>query len=88
MNKFGVDDYTEEFIADKPFLFYIEDESTKQILFLGKIEDPSNLSDGTASSIEASPSKNPASYKPTSPPKASSPPQSSTGQAQPKPGMS
>ncbi|XP_077289191.1 uncharacterized protein LOC143913344 isoform X2 [Arctopsyche grandis] len=78
VNKFGVEDYTEEFIADKPFLFYIEDESTKQILFMGKIEDPSNLSDGAAPSIAAPPLKAP----PTSTPKASSP-QSIQSQSKP-----
>ena len=35
-NKIG----EENFIANRPFIFYIEDESTGTILFIGKVENP------------------------------------------------
>uniref|UniRef100_A0A1Q3FF16 Putative serine proteinase inhibitor n=1 Tax=Culex tarsalis TaxID=7177 RepID=A0A1Q3FF16_CULTA len=31
----------ERFVADRPFLFFIEEESTGTVLFAGKVEDPS-----------------------------------------------
>lgn len=41
VNKFGIDEeQPEEFIANKPFLFFIEDDNTKQVLFSGTINDP------------------------------------------------
>jgi len=41
VNKFGVDEeQPEEFTANKPFLFFIEDDNTKQVLFSGTVNDP------------------------------------------------
>ena len=34
-----------EFIADRPFLFFIEDEETRTILFAGKVENPLQTED-------------------------------------------
>lgn len=46
VNKFGEDEETnQEVIANKPFLFFIEDEATRQLLFTGRVSDPS-LEDG------------------------------------------
>lgn len=39
VNKFG-GDMTTEFIANRPFLFFIEDETTGTILFSGKVTSP------------------------------------------------
>lgn len=30
----------EDFIANKPFLFFLEDDNTKQILFSGTVNNP------------------------------------------------
>lgn len=38
-NKFG-GDTTREFIANRPFVFLIEDESTGSLLFAGKVTNP------------------------------------------------
>lgn len=38
MNKFGGD--AREFIVDRPFVFYIEDETTGAKLFAGRVNDP------------------------------------------------
>lgn len=41
VNKFGVDvDNVQEVVANKPFLFFIEDEKTRQLLFTGRLTDP------------------------------------------------
>lgn len=41
VNKFGEDgESTQEVIANKPFLFFIEDEATRQLLFTGRVMDP------------------------------------------------
>ncbi|XP_059058744.1 uncharacterized protein LOC131852124 [Achroia grisella] len=41
VNKFGEDDdVTEEVLANKPFLFFIQDEGTRQLLFTGRVTDP------------------------------------------------
>ncbi|GBP95520.1 Serine protease inhibitor 27A [Eumeta japonica] len=41
VNKFGEDvDYNLEVIANKPFLFFIEDEATRQLLFTGRLSNP------------------------------------------------
>ncbi|XP_073959794.1 uncharacterized protein [Choristoneura fumiferana] len=41
VNKFGEDDEPpQEVIANKPFLFFIEDEATRQLLFTGRVSDP------------------------------------------------
>ncbi|KAG7309163.1 hypothetical protein JYU34_005084 [Plutella xylostella] len=41
VNKFGTDnDGMQEVIANKPFLFFIEDEATRQLLFSGRFADP------------------------------------------------
>lgn len=40
VNKFGVGKIR-EFIADRPFLFYIQDESTGTLMFAGKVMNPS-----------------------------------------------
>lgn len=41
VNKFGVDEeLPEDFTANKPFLFFIEDDNTKQVLFSGTVNDP------------------------------------------------
>lgn len=32
-----------EFIANRPFLFFIQDETTGALLFAGKIENPSDI---------------------------------------------
>lgn len=46
VNKFGEDNESyQEVIANKPFMFYIEDEITRQLLFTGRVTDPSS-SDG------------------------------------------
>ncbi|XP_026313628.1 serine protease inhibitor 27A-like [Hyposmocoma kahamanoa] len=46
-NKFGGDsDMEQEVVANKPFMFFIQDEATRQLLFTGRVSDPS-LSDGT-----------------------------------------
>lgn len=39
VNKFG-DDKPKEFIADHPFMFYIEDDITGAKLFAGRVTDP------------------------------------------------
>lgn len=45
-NKFGGDTMSNaEVIANKPFLFFIQDDQTKQLLFTGRVADPS-LYDG------------------------------------------
>uniref|UniRef100_A0A182QSD5 Serpin domain-containing protein n=1 Tax=Anopheles farauti TaxID=69004 RepID=A0A182QSD5_9DIPT len=41
VNKFGYDGDPIEFEANRPFLFYILDEETNAILFVGKVVDPS-----------------------------------------------
>lgn len=38
-NKFGGDN-TAQFIANRPFVFVIEDETTGTLLFTGKVTDP------------------------------------------------
>ncbi|KAM3956464.1 serine protease inhibitor 2-like [Aphomia sociella] len=41
VNKFGEDDdVSEEVLANKPFLFFIQDEATRQLLFTGRVTDP------------------------------------------------
>ncbi|CAH0731945.1 unnamed protein product, partial [Brenthis ino] len=41
-NKFGEDGMPNaEVIANKPFLFFIQDEQTRQLLFTGRVSDPS-----------------------------------------------
>lgn len=46
MNKFGEDtEANAEVVANKPFLFFIQDEATRQLLFTGRVADPS-LADG------------------------------------------
>nr|XP_032522704.1 uncharacterized protein LOC116774155 [Danaus plexippus plexippus] len=45
-NKFGgASEYKAEVVANKPFLFFIQDETTKQLLFTGRVSDPA-LVDG------------------------------------------
>lgn len=45
-NKFGEGTETPvEFFANKPFLFFIQDDSTRQLLFTGRVSDPT-LDDG------------------------------------------
>nr|WGN96284.1 setae polypeptide [Ochrogaster lunifer] len=45
-NKFGEGtDSPVEVIANKPFMFFIQDEATRQLLFTGRVSDPS-LTDG------------------------------------------
>lgn len=42
VNKFGEDDENDyEVVVNKPFLFFIQDEYTKQLLFTGRVSDPS-----------------------------------------------
>ncbi|CAG9793495.1 unnamed protein product [Diatraea saccharalis] len=42
VNKFGEDDESRvEVFANKPFLFFIQDEATRQLLFTGRVSDPS-----------------------------------------------
>jgi len=41
VNKFGAE--PAEFLATKPFIFFIEDEATGTVLFAGKVEDPTKL---------------------------------------------
>lgn len=46
VNKFGEDDdegVAAEVIANKPFFFFIQDEMTRQLLFTGKVADPSQV---------------------------------------------
>lgn len=46
VNKFGEDsDMDQEVVANKPFIFLIQDEMTRQLLFTGRVSDPS-VSDG------------------------------------------
>lgn len=46
VNKFGEDASSQvEVVANRPFLFFIQDEATRQLLFTGRISDPS-LKDG------------------------------------------
>ncbi|KAJ8709120.1 hypothetical protein PYW07_008946 [Mythimna separata] len=46
VNKFGEDtEANAEVVANKPFLFFIQDEATRQLLFTGRVADPS-LADG------------------------------------------
>lgn len=40
VNKFGIDDNPIEFIAERPFMFYIKDEESDALLFVGKVQDP------------------------------------------------
>ncbi|KAH9644025.1 hypothetical protein HF086_004286 [Spodoptera exigua] len=41
VNKFGEDiEATAEVVADKPFLFFIQDEATRQLLFTGRVSQP------------------------------------------------
>ncbi|XP_060806130.1 uncharacterized protein LOC106131445 [Amyelois transitella] len=41
VNKFGEDDDVNEvLLANKPFLFFIQDEATRQLLFTGRVSDP------------------------------------------------
>uniref|UniRef100_A0A1Y9IVG1 Serpin domain-containing protein n=1 Tax=Anopheles minimus TaxID=112268 RepID=A0A1Y9IVG1_9DIPT len=42
VNKFGYDGEPIEFKANRPFLFYILDEETNALLFVGKVVDPSH----------------------------------------------
>ncbi|XP_075151630.1 serpin 27A [Haematobia irritans] len=39
-NKFGGDATIEEFIVNRPFIFFIEEEATGSIIFAGKVLDP------------------------------------------------
>lgn len=40
-NKFGEEAMPNaEVIADRPFLFFIQDEATRQLLFTGRVSDP------------------------------------------------
>lgn len=48
VNKFG-GDTTRDFIADRPFLFYIEDESVGTVLFAGKVTNPAQLQSAASS---------------------------------------
>lgn len=41
VNKFG--DSTKEFVANRPFVFYIQDETTGALLFAGKITNVAEL---------------------------------------------
>lgn len=43
INRFGGDS-TREFIANRPFIFIIEDETTGTLLFAGKVTDPTTFS--------------------------------------------
>ncbi|XP_053616051.1 uncharacterized protein LOC128678491 [Plodia interpunctella] len=41
VNKFGEDEEINEVVlANKPFLFFIQDEATRQLLFTGRVSDP------------------------------------------------
>ena len=42
VNKFG-DDGVREFIVNQPFIFVIEDETTQQMMFSGKVQDPTEM---------------------------------------------
>ncbi|XP_054005650.1 uncharacterized protein LOC128890802 isoform X1 [Hylaeus anthracinus] len=53
VNKMG----EETFYADHPFIFYIEDESTGTILYMGKMVDPLDVSGNANSSLPQFPSK-------------------------------
>ncbi|XP_072933677.1 uncharacterized protein [Epargyreus clarus] len=51
VNKFGEDVVSNaEMIANRPFLFFIQDEATKQMLFMGRLSDPT-ISNGNSKSI-------------------------------------
>lgn len=40
VNKFGIDDMPIQFKANRPFMFYIKDEDSDAVLFVGKVENP------------------------------------------------
>ncbi|XP_067621668.1 serine protease inhibitor 27A-like [Eurosta solidaginis] len=40
VNRFGGSEYIEEFIVNRPFLFFIEEERAGNILFAGKVKNP------------------------------------------------
>ncbi|XP_053959374.1 serine protease inhibitor 27A-like [Anastrepha ludens] len=40
VNRFGGGEYVEEFVVNRPFVFFIEEESTGNILFAGKVMNP------------------------------------------------
>lgn len=42
MNKFG-ESGPRDFIANRPFMFFIQDETTGTLLFAGKVTDPSTF---------------------------------------------
>lgn len=42
VNKFGLGDSPIKFEASRPFLFYIKDEDTDALLFVGKVMDPAD----------------------------------------------
>ncbi|CAK1593797.1 unnamed protein product [Parnassius mnemosyne] len=44
-NKFGEDESFYEVVVNRPFMFFIQDEATRQLLFTGRVSDPS-LVDG------------------------------------------
>ncbi|KAI5645802.1 serpin (serine protease inhibitor) domain-containing protein [Phthorimaea operculella] len=49
VNKFGEDNETSrEVVANKPFLFFIQDEGTRQLLFTGRVSDPSVVGGGAS----------------------------------------
>ncbi|KPI94255.1 putative serpin-like protein [Papilio xuthus] len=41
-NKFGEEESFYELVANRPFMFFIQDEETRQLLFTGRVSDPSN----------------------------------------------
>lgn len=47
VNKFGIDDMPIRFEANRPFMFYIKDEDSDAVLFVGKVENP-KASENTA----------------------------------------
>lgn len=40
VNKFGIDDMPIQFEANRPFMFYIKDEDSDAVLFVGKVHNP------------------------------------------------
>lgn len=42
MDKFGGEEETVQFNVDRPFLFFIQEESVKTTVFVGKVTNPAN----------------------------------------------
>lgn len=43
VNKFGIDEMPIQFEANRPFMFYIKDQDSDAVLFVGKVENPVSM---------------------------------------------